>query len=476
LLLLVPLTAACDGGDAPQVQRACDAEPEVLATASGVAFVRTPDACFAGLADWPYEPQYVELDGLRQAYIDEGPANGPLVLLLHGQPSWSYLYRKMIPPLVDAGFRVIAMDHLGLGRSDKPIEIRSYSYIGHNDRLLRFIQELDLQEINLFAQDWGSVIGLRVAGLNPDYFARIAIGDGRMRVIDEPLYPVVEDPDESEDIPSRFESVPAQQFPFYDGCRRLVPRNDDSFAQWMIYAMKASGFHPSEVLEAGTWFDLPTEVEQAYDAPYPSRIYMAGIRTFPSLINEVVGVNAEARAGLEAFERPFLTIWAGNDAGGLGGCEIQDDLICNVPGAAGQPHARLPEASHFLQDDQGPEIARRLVSLIRNDGSIAGNHQEDCDRSDPEGPRLPVTEDGTGTACDTDAACTGQAADHCLPVNDGQGFCTVQGCAPGECGSIYVCCGDCDPATADLLPFAGSACVPGVASEQLEGGAGCRCE
>ncbi|MDG2306502.1 MAG: hypothetical protein P8R42_18005 [Candidatus Binatia bacterium] len=154
------------------------------------------------LADWSYDSRYVELDGLRQAYVDEGSADGP-------------------------------------------------------------------------------VVGLRVAGLNPSQFARIAIGNGRMRVIDEPLYPVVEDPNVSVDIPPRFEDAPAQQFPLYDGCRRFFPRDDSAFADWMVYAMKANSFRPSEVLEAGTWFDLPAEVE--------------------------------------AFECPFLTIWAGNDAGGLGG-------------------------------------------------------------------------------------------------------------------------------------------------------------
>ena len=188
--LLLPLAgllaalAACSEDDEASTNdvRACDAEPKRLTTASGIEFVRTPDACFDDLPDWPYEPHYVEIDGLRQAYVEEGPADGEVVLLLHGQPSWSYLYRKMIPVLVDAGFRVIAMDHLGMGRSDKPTAIESYSYLGHCDRLQRFIEELDLRDINLFVQDWGSVIGLRVAGLNLDRFARIAVGDGQPQV------------------------------------------------------------------------------------------------------------------------------------------------------------------------------------------------------------------------------------------------------------------------------------------------------
>jgi haloalkane dehalogenase len=127
--------------------------------------------------------------------------------------------------------------------------------------------------------------------------------------------------------------------------------------------MTASSFHPAEVVEAMTWFDLSPDVEAAYDAPFPSRIYLTGPRVFPSLINGVPGTTNEAWESLMAFERPFLTLWASNDPGNLGSCEAQQVLIDNVPGAAGQPHDRLDEASHFLQDDQGAEIARRLVEF-----------------------------------------------------------------------------------------------------------------
>ncbi len=344
----------------------CDAEPEIMATSAGVDFVRTPDACFESLPGWPFEPQYVEIDELRQAYVDEGPADGRVVLLLHGQPSWSYLYRKMIPVLAEAGFRVIAMDHLGMGRSDKPIDIASYSYLGHNERLLGFIEALDLRDIHLFVQDWGSLIGLRVAGLNPERFARIAVGNGILPVIPAGTqpFPLVENPDEIADIPSPFADIPAQQSPFYDDCELLLPREDNSyFGEWMTYAMKAESFRASAVVEAMTWFDLPPEEEAAYDAPFPSRVYMAGPRVFPSLINEVPGTTEEAWAGLTSFERPFITLWASNDPGAQGSCETQQELVDAVPGAAGMPHDRLDEASHFLQDDQGEEIAARLAQL-----------------------------------------------------------------------------------------------------------------
>ena len=349
-----------------------DGTAEVMTTLDGVQFVRTPDEAFTNLPDWPYEAKYVEIDGLRQAYAEDGPADGPVVLLLHGQPSWSYLYRKMIPVLADGGYRVIAMDHLGMGRSDKPIEIEDYSYLGHCDRLERFIEALELRDINLFVQDWGSLIGLRVAGLNPDWFARIAVGDGALPEFEAegPVFPPVENPDELAQIPSNFGAIPAQQIPFYDGCELLFGPEGvgeiegNFFGDWIIYAMTAQSFHPAEVVEAMTWFDLSPDVEAAYDAPFPSRIYMTGPRVFPSLVNEVPGTTEQAWDGLRAFERPFLTIWASNDPGNLGSCEAQQIFIDEVPGAAGQPHDRLPEASHFLQDDKGEEIASRLVEFF----------------------------------------------------------------------------------------------------------------
>jgi pimeloyl-ACP methyl ester carboxylesterase len=378
--------------------RAYNDEPEIMKTSADVEFVRTPDSCFDGLPDWPYEPNYVEIDGLRQAYVDEGSADGQVVLLLHGQPSWSYLYRKMIPVLADAGMRVIAMDHLGMGRSDKPTEITSYSYLGHCDRLQRFIEALDLRDINLFVQDWGSLIGLRVAGLNPDRFARIAVGDGMLPTWPEGVqpFPPVENPNETVAMTSIFEGMPAQQVPFYNGCEPIGGLDDGYFGNWMAYSMKAESFRASEVVEAMTWFDLPADEEAAYDAPFPSRTYMAGPRVFPSLANEVPGTTQEAWAGLTAFQKPFVTIWAANDPGNLGSCQLQNMLACSVAGAKDQPHARLAEASHFLQDDQGAEIARRLVAFIKNDTSVLGNYEPSCG--------LPITDTSslelTPTLCD----------------------------------------------------------------------------
>ncbi|MGF1580710.1 MAG: haloalkane dehalogenase [Gemmataceae bacterium] len=373
----VPELAELLNGDDPS-----DDDAVILTTPDGVEFVRTPDEYFESLPDWPYEPQYVEIDGLRQAYVDEGPEDGPVVLLLHGQPSWSYLYRDMIPVLADAGYRVIAMDHIGMGRSDKPIDVDYYSFENHTYRLEQFIQELGLEDINLFAQDWGSIIGLHVAGLNPDLFATITIGNGSLPVFPEEFqpFPEVENRDEILPIPSPYAAIPDQQVPFYDeDGNLLVPREDNSyFGNWMTYAMKGEFFQASETVEAMTWFDLPAEEEAAYDAPFPSRIYMAGPRSFPSLINDLPGVNQRSFVGLQSYKSPFLTIWGSNDPGAQGTLEAQQFFIDNVPGAEGQPHTRISEASHFLQDDQGEEIANQLVEFYKANGI------EPADPNEPE--------------------------------------------------------------------------------------------
>ncbi|MEM8490556.1 MAG: haloalkane dehalogenase [Pseudomonadota bacterium] len=399
-LLLAGCSSGGSDGDEPSIVQdpspgsgdvgatvACDAPPERMLSSAGVEFVRTPDSCFEALADFPFDARYVDIDGLRQAYVEEGPEDGEVVLLLHGQPSWSYLYRKMIPVLADSGYRVIAMDHLGTGRSDKPTDVDDYTYLTHTGRLEQFITTLELTDINLFVQDWGSLIGLKVAGENPDWFASIAVGDGALPAIPAgvEVFPVVENPNEVIDIPSPFADASEQQMLSYDGCDLIATDMTGlDFGSWMEYAMKAESFTASEVLEALTWFPLSDAEEAAYDAPYPSRDYMAGIRKFPSIINDVPGQTQEALAGLAMYEKPFITIWASNDPGNLGSCEAQQALIDLVPGAAGQAHTRLPEASHFLQDDQGEEIARRLIDFYENPAVFVPVTPEPSTPSDDE--------------------------------------------------------------------------------------------
>lgn len=346
---------------------------EIYTTANGVDFVRTPDSFFDNLPDWPYETKYVEIDGLRQAYVDEGTGeSGETILLLHGQPSWSYLYRKMIPWLEDEGHRVIAMDHLGMGRSDKPVDLDYHSYDNHVYRLEQFMIKLGLRDITAFVQDWGSLIGLNVIGNHPDWFARVVVGNGALPPIPEGvvMFPLTQDEEEAiESFRKRIGLIPAQQSEFFDenGNRKALlrfSRNDNYFGNWILFSRNAEDFRASTIVEALTYFPLSEAERNAYDAPFPARITMAAPRSFPGLANELGGKTASAIEGLKAYEKPFLTIWASNDPGNLGTKEAQQTLIDWVPGAIGQNHTRLPKASHFLQDDQGAEIAQRINQFI----------------------------------------------------------------------------------------------------------------
>ena len=373
LLYMMLILTACSS--TPQ-EAACleGVEVEILTSDAGVEFVRTPDACFKDLLDWPYESQYIEIDGLRQAYVDVGPADADeTVLLLHGQPSWSYLYRKMIPVLEAAGHRVIAMDHLGFGRSDKPIDPDYYTYVGHVERLATFIQELKLEGITLFVQDWGSLIGLQVVGTNPLWFDRLVVGNGFL-----PTYPEGETPFELPDNPRitrnlfhrAIMDMPAQQDPLVrepletDDVAEIATDEDQYFGLWIDYSRNDERFRPEAIVEAMTYFDLTPDEEAAYAAPFPSRLYLGGARAFPGLANELGGVTDAGWEGLGQFTKPFLTIWGDNDSGNLGQPIIQQALIEHIPGSEGWDHVRLEEASHFLQDDQGAEIARRINEFI----------------------------------------------------------------------------------------------------------------
>lgn len=287
--------------------------------------LRTPDERFQGLEAYPFAPHYLEVgDGLRMHYLDEGPADGPVVLLLHGEPTWSYLYRKMIPPIAAAGFRVVAPDLIGFGKSDKPTKIKDYSYERHERWLLTCLDALGLDQITLFAQDWGSLLGLRIAGLQPERFARIMIANGA--------------------LPTGEGSVPP------------------AFHIWRAFAKYSPYFPIGRFVDNASLFDLSEGAIAAYDAPFPSGKYKAGARAFPPLVpisdkDPAVPTNRRAWEGLGKFDKPFLCVFGKHDPM-LG--KLDGVLIDHVPGAKGQPHDRI-KGSHFIQEDQGEELAKRLV-------------------------------------------------------------------------------------------------------------------
>ena len=324
-------------------------------TANGRPFTRTPDDCFDGLPGWPFAPHYAAVDGLRVHYVDEGPRDGEVVLLMHGQPAWSYLYRKMIPVLAAAGHRVIAPDHIGMGRSDKPVQVADYRYLQHVAWVEELLDVLGLRDITVFVQDWGSLIGLRVVGNQPDRFARLVVANGRLPVVPEGLTPV--------ELPTSLDPDPSLRFPFTD------PDDPEHslarFGRWAIYTLIGTRFRPSEVIDWGTERTLSAEELAAYDAPFPTRAHMTGVRVFPSLANTLgqAPTNHAARAVLDAFERPVLTLFGRADPV-LGAEAIQAEMRGVPPGAAGLAHHAYPTARHFLQEDVGEDLARRVNELI----------------------------------------------------------------------------------------------------------------
>jgi haloalkane dehalogenase len=296
-------------------------------------FYRTADTHFADLRDYPFAPNYLELSGLRMHYVDAGPRSARPVLMLHGEPTWSYLYRHMIPVCARAGHRVLAPDLIGFGKSDKPVHGNNYTYQRHVDWIKGFIRSLDLRGITLFCQDWGALIGLRVAVEEDERFDRIVIGNG---------------------------ALPAAQ-------RASAPRLSGALAffAWQLFARYSPKFPVSAIVNTGCHRKLSPEERRAYDAPFPAPEALAGARAFPKLVpifshDPAVEPNRAAWQALRRWRKPFLTLFSDGDPITRGG---ERAFQSQVPGACEQPHATL-HAGHFLQEDVGPELARRINDFI----------------------------------------------------------------------------------------------------------------
>ncbi len=296
--------------------------------------IRTPDERFSNLPGFEFEPHYVEIadgDGgtLRVHYLDEGPATADPVLLMHGEPSWCYLYRHMIPVLVRAGHRVIAPDLVGFGRSDKPTEKTDYTYARH----VAWMQDvlfgaLDLRNITFFGQDWGGLVGLRLVAAEPERYARIVVGNTGLP----------------------------------DG----TARPSDAFLAWQKFSQESPAFPIGNIVNGGCSTTLSPEVIAAYDAPFPDDSYKAGARIFPSLVptstdDPASPANRAAWEVLSAFDRPVLCTFSDKDAVTKGGDKPFRERI---PGAQGQPHVTVEGGGHFLQEDRGTELAEIIVRFI----------------------------------------------------------------------------------------------------------------
>lgn len=296
--------------------------------------VRTPDERFAALPGWPFEPHYAEIadgDGgtLRVHYVDEGPRGADPVLLMHGEPSWSYLYRKMIPVLVEAGHRVVCPDLVGFGRSDKPAEKSDYTYARHVAWMSELVfGAIDLTSITFFGQDWGGLIGLRLVAAQPDRYSRVVIGNTGLPTGDGPL--------------------------------------SEAFLRWQKFSQESPHFNIGTIVSGGCAEPLDPSVVAAYDAPFPDDSYMAGARILPSLVpsgpdDPESAANRAAWDVLRTFDRPFLCAFSDKDAVTAGGDKT---FIRQVPGAASAPHVTIAGGGHFLQEDKGEELARVIVEFI----------------------------------------------------------------------------------------------------------------
>ena len=291
--------------------------------------LRTPEGRFAHIADFPYTPRYVEVAGLRIAYIDEGPRNAAPVLLMHGEPTWSYLYRKMIPGLLAAGHRVIAPDLVGFGRSDKPSRKSDYSYANHVAWMVAWMQAVDVKNVTLFCQDWGSLIGLRMATHSPERFDRIVLANGGLPT----------------------------------GTQGVTPR---AFKLWRAFARFSPWFPIGKIVNSGCAVKLSETEIAAYNAPFPSSRYEVAARLFPTFVPTDPGdperaANEQAWKVLQQWHKPFLTLFSSRDPVTRGGDKIFQKL---VPGAANQPHATTRGAGHFLQEDKGQELAQTIADFI----------------------------------------------------------------------------------------------------------------
>jgi haloalkane dehalogenase len=295
-----------------------------------VKVLRTAEQRFADLPGFSYEPRYADVGGLRLAYVESGPPSGPPVLLLHGEPSWSFLYRKVIPVLAAAGLRAIAPDLVGFGRSDKPAEIADHSYARHVEwiRALAF-DALGLSGVTLVGQDWGGLIGLRLVAEHPGRFARVVAANTGLPTGDQPM----------PDVWLRFREV----------------------------VRTAPALSVSRLVQSGCQTALPPGVLAAYDAPFPDPAHAAAVRAMPELVpatpdNPASAANRAAWRQLATWDKPFLVAFSDRDP--ITGA-MAPVLERGVPGAAGRQHPVLAGAGHFLQEDAGEELGAIVAAFVR---------------------------------------------------------------------------------------------------------------
>ena len=313
--------------------------------------LRTPDDRFENLEDFPFKANYLKIGDTRIHYLDEGPKNGEVIYLLHGEPAWSYLFRKMIPVLVDAGYRVIAPDMVGFGKSDKYISVEDYTHQMHVDKMTQLIVELDLKNITAHVHDWGGLVGLRVVAEEPDRFSRIiasntsliATGRGVLNdmfsFIAYPLFKF-----------SIWFQGPATWEEFIGG---------DGFTGWIRYSKSTDNIDVGGIMQ--TLGTVSASERVGYEAPYPNATYKAGAQIFPYLIPSELRKNEKAyRDVFEKWDKPFLIANSDNDPVTSNNPRLVE-MLKRVPTAK---EIVIKGPGHFIQEEAGPEYAQLIIDFI----------------------------------------------------------------------------------------------------------------
>ncbi len=327
-------------------------------------FVRTPDAAFEGIG-FPFEPRYLDVtasDGtaLRMHYIDEGLRSGEVILCLHGQPSWSYLYRKLVAPLTAEGFRVVAPDLIGFGKSDKPARIEDYTYRGHVDWLQQFIVGLNLTSMNGLFQDWGGMIGMRIVESMPERFTRIIVANTMLLDTNDISL------EASQAIGAALEEMPVPSAP--DVKEAFASGEPTAGASWVKYATQNPEFNISDVFSKITGKE-DAEALKGYEAPFPDRSFMAGAIAFPLLFPIMPHHEAARRENariwnyLQTYTKPLMTAFSDGDPVTA---PFEARFRNTVPGARDVEHTTIEGAGHYLFDEQPDAIARALVRFLGN--------------------------------------------------------------------------------------------------------------
>lgn len=314
--------------------------------------ISTPDNRFSTLKDYPFQPHYIKIDGMNMHYVDEGKHNENTIFLFHGQPSWSYLYRHMIPQLVTAGYRVIAPDLIGFGKSDKPIHTKDHTYSNHVRWVSQFVQKMGIKNATAFMQDWGGMIGLRVLADNPYWLDQLIVANtalAEVKGIAKFIFPKV-----MKIIAGTSGKPSVEKF-----------KAKMNFGNWAGYFSRSETLEIGKIMQVLTTKNLTPEEMYAYDAPFPNEQFYAGPRTMPQIIASDLNEVNEAWEKLRKWNKPVLTLFSDKDPF-LADRGYDKKFQENFKGAKDQPHLTITNASHFLQEDQADMLVKNVTNWINN--------------------------------------------------------------------------------------------------------------